>query len=487
MTSVESIDDIRAANAELQRLAEVKARIEAKKAAERAAEAERDKVRQDERAREDLLHHARYLLRTYGPKTDDEALLVMLRWGQELRWQGDRSNATWLMWNKRAIAAARIPPESVCPGCADVQSRDEHEAWEAHKARFDTSVFTCVRCAKDFYPYKAPVAEELEEDEDEPEDKIEDDALGLEAFVPDTAPDATQVKYLVDTLLPKASVCMFCSPPECLKSWMALRIAVDVSQGQAVLGQFDVSEAVRAAFLDFENGGDEIRRRLTILGGDGRVRHVSHPDYRINDDAFWKALEKFKPGFVVIDGLGSGQEGVDEKTNSFADPLTKAAKFANQFGTTFLLLHHPTKAATVNDVESLFRGTGAIRAKVDSAYYFNLLEKDEATGTVTAEVLPIGKCRKGQPAKAFTIELTNSGLRIVKGGGKPAGKTKSKPKTNADKVYDIVATDPGISGRDIWEESGLGRNEVYELLDKLEADGRIRREGKGRSAGYYPA
>lgn len=243
------------------------------------------------------------------------------------------------------------------------------------------------------------------------------DTLGLTPFDP-SEQESTEVEYLVDKLLPLHGVHMFVAKPETLKTWLAYRIAIDVSQGLAVLGRF-VTRQGRAVIIDFEMGPKRLMRRLRMLGADKRVLHTSFPPkLTLNDEQFWTELKKLCPRFVVIDGLGSGSgEDFGELDSRFAGPLGRAGRFAAQHECTFLFLHHSPKAATRSDAESLFRGTGAIRSKVDSAYYFHRLP-DGPKGEERAEVSSV-KSREGTRADTFAIQISDErGVELSKAGGR---------------------------------------------------------------------
>ena len=184
---------------------------------------------------------------------------------------------------------------------------------------------------------------------------------------------------------------------------------------------------------------------------------------------------------MVANRPSAGRSGVGELDSRFAEPLGRAARFAEEHECTFLFLHHSPKAASLSDAESLFRGTGATRSKVDSAFYFQRLATGP-NGEERAKVTPV-KTRKGVAPDGFVIQITDErGVELFEGDLSPA---LPAPVTDEDKVCAAVAAEPGCSGNHIREVLEMRRERVSELLLALEQSGRIRREGKGPSTAYF--
>ena len=314
---------------------------------------------------------------------------------------------------------------------------------------------------------------------------------------------ATAITYLVDELLPEPGVHMLVALPSALKTWLGLHVAICVSQGLPVLGRFETNQQAfkrsdweerrelttrrRSVVVDFEVGHAETERRLAVLGADERLLHVSHPKYKLTDEKFWTMLARYQARFIFLDSLSAGC-GADfgELDNRFAEPLGRAMRFAEQHGCSLLFAHHSPKSPTLSDPESLFRGSGAVRAKIDSAYYLRKLP-DGPNGEKRAEVSS-AKSRKGADPKKFSIELTDErGLELYEKKEGAATKREAEPETepelaDKDKVLRAIADEPdGASGNEIADALEMRRENVSEALHELVAEQRIRIEGKGRA------
>jgi hypothetical protein len=187
----------------------------------------------------------------------------------------------------------------------------------------------------------------------------------------------------------------------------------------------------RVVIVDFEMDSDEPYRRLQMLGAGEEIMLTSFPPYNPNDASFWRELEKLKANLVILNSLAAGScADFGELDSRFAEPLRHAAHFVAEQATripprpcSFIVLHHSLKGASLRDAESLFRGTGAIRGGVDTAYYFERVNAE--AGAPTARLTSV-KSRKGMPAASFSIRLTDArGLELVD-DRKPKGQPRRR-------------------------------------------------------------
>jgi len=309
------------------------------------------------------------------------------------------------------------------------------------------------------------------------------DALGVTFGKPFAQP----VRWLVDGIVPSASVTMFVGPAYSLKTWaeLALLKAVAFKEpwlGRAFFGGWPKGpppgipdEPARSIAVDFEGGMSELERRLAFLGDDGRVGRASMPKYDLTNERFWTELEKLLPlSLVAIDSLSRGAPNIDEKDSRFAEPLARAARFANEHDTTFVFLHHSPKDAG-KGLTDVIRGTSALPAALDACFYFEAATNFESTDpTERRATVRCLKMRRGgvEPAP-FRVRLTDAhGFELA------ASSPIRKAPTDEETVLATVTAHPGIGGRrPISEACGVGFERVGKALDALLAAGRIENVG----------
>jgi hypothetical protein len=234
------------------------------------------------------------------------------------------------------------------------------------------------------------------------------DELGVEYGPGDS--EIPTLEYLVDEILPARSVGMFVAAPYELKTWAALSLAVAISQGLPWLGKYRTTRG-RVIFFDYEMGGSEVRRRLTILNDDGSIGVASFPPFDLSDDRFWEQLENHNPDCVVVDSLSRAHPGVDEKDARYAEPLARAARFAAERGTSFIFIHHSPKAGG-KGLSDLIRGTSALAAALDVAFHFEQIDGGDDPREKRAIVTCLKQRRGGQEPSPFKMKLTDAGVEL---------------------------------------------------------------------------
>jgi transposase-like protein len=68
-------------------------------------------------------------------------------------------------------------------------------------------------------------------------------------------------------------------------------------------------------------------------------------------------------------------------------------------------------------------------------------------------------------------------------GGDGGGRRRTSGATRASQALELVRARPGITIPEIAQEMGIQQNYLYRVLPSLEADGQVRKEGRG----WHPA
>jgi hypothetical protein len=315
------------------------------------------------------------------------------------------------------------------------------------------------------------------------------DALDLSAFDPGEG-ESSIIEWAVDGMLASRSVNMFVGLSETDKTWTALSMGIAVSRGIPWLGR--VTKKGRVCILDFEMGGTDLRRRLRILGAGGEIMHKSYPSLRLRDGGFWEELAKAQPNFVIIDSLsaGSGNE-FGELDSRFADPLREAGRFVDKSSRDIAVqfIHHSPKSSSLKDVETLFRGSGAIRGAVDNAYHFGVHRNDQGAKVVR---LTSVKSRKGIAPEPFTIRMASTydkdgeesaTFELVGKGGKTKAPEADEPID--DRVLRFVTENPGCNVGAMSEALHVRKADIAGAKKRLEDAGQITTIGKRKATQIY--
>jgi hypothetical protein len=172
------------------------------------------------------------------------------------------------------------------------------------------------------------------------------------------------VTWLVEDLIPEASITTVIGPAGYGKSTVCLNLANAVDRGLAWMGRQTMQKPVYV--LDFENplAVDVERARSLDLSG-VFFWHTSAevPPPRI-DSAEYEAYKKLPPGLVIVDGHRASQRG-DENSSQDTGLVMERWKELRDLGFTIILIHHTQKANA-----EVFRGSQALIDQADHCLYF---------------------------------------------------------------------------------------------------------------------
>lgn len=177
----------------------------------------------------------------------------------------------------------------------------------------------------------------------------------IEAFLQ----DIETVDWLVPNLVAKKSIGFVAGLPETGKTWMLIDLAVEAarSEGGLWLGRFPVNHA-KVLFVDQERFKGETQRRFqTVLSAKAlsgtdlkndlyiRCGTTTRLDLPHSFDAFHKEMTEIRPDLVIIDSFATIKVAEENNRREIQIVLEKIKELRNEFGCTFLFIHHESKAA----------------------------------------------------------------------------------------------------------------------------------------------
>lgn len=230
----------------------------------------------------------------------------------------------------------------------------------------------------------------------------------------DTFTPRAPVRYVIDAILPEASLSMLYGAPGSLKSMLALDMLVCIAAGKPWLspsqngeGQGMATEQSAVLFVDFDSGKRIVMERMeAIARGHGITNPAGLPFYaesmelpwllapeRSSVEAFARDMRAQKVRACVIDNFGVITGGVDENSSEMATVMGNLRWLAESTGAAVVVIHHPRKGDTKgnsNAGDSL-RGHGSILAALDLAL---LVEREQgsrivAVRSVKARSVPV--------------------------------------------------------------------------------------------------
>ncbi len=182
--------------------------------------------------------------------------------------------------------------------------------------------------------------------------------------------------WTVVDLFPASGLAVLSGPPKQGKSWMALRMAVNVATGTPFLGHS--TTAGRVLFLALEDGARRAQRRLRmmpehtdLIRGVMEIRTAAPAldNGLIGELDRWRTRRSdYPPRLVVID-IWARVKPAGAGKDRYAEDYAGAAglqKWANQHGISVLVLHHNRKPVQGDDDPFMaVSGTTGLTGAVD--------------------------------------------------------------------------------------------------------------------------
>lgn len=178
--------------------------------------------------------------------------------------------------------------------------------------------------------------------------------------------------YLVEDIIAEG-VTLVASAPKMGKSWMALHLALCLSEGREFLGRRTAKTGV--LYLALEDGPRRLSTRIKRLTGGqpvtGNCNFLTEAPTLANGDLF-KALDAYlgaNPGVkcIIIDTLQKVR-GIPRGKNAYAqdyEDLGALKKYADDKGISLIIIHHTNKGDAEADPFSRISGTNGIMGAVD--------------------------------------------------------------------------------------------------------------------------
>ncbi len=304
--------------------------------------------------------------------------------------------------------------------------------------------------------------------------------------------------FVIEGVLARGKVGQIVAYGGSAKSWMAIAAAVDVALGDPWMGRFKTN-AGKTLFLDYENGSDEMRRRVQMyLKGKGREVQadqfdvITMPGMYMDDDAFEDALAREVDGHAVcvIDTLKAASPNVEENSSAMRLGIDKLKRIAERTGCAFLVLVHSKKSSPdgkEGDPREAARGSSAIYDAADMVMHIRYRAGEAALVRCT-------KARNGTSFEPFTVELRDTedrGILILTGDEATEGTKRANwTGERQDAIVEIVKEQPGASTNAVMEAlkargMGVKKATLPMLLNSLAIHGAVKNQGTDKRQEWH--
>ena len=283
--------------------------------------------------------------------------------------------------------------------------------------------------------------------------------------IPDaTMMAATKIEWVVEGIIPRASVTLIAGEPGSYKSWLALSLLGSIVCGKKYLER--ECAALPVLYLDRENPLPVVHERLAILGieslCDSRIWGGWLPDNppAIGDERLVQIARERCP-LLIFDSLIRFHTADENSATEMAQVMQNLRMLAN-VGATVVALHHRPKSET-----SRYRGSSDIAGGVDTAFS---VSRDRQTG-----IVELG-CFKSRFIEEFSItlrpDLTGAGEFAVTEAPETA-----TARNEAEQLVQAIRTNPGWTQSQLLGASGIPTGRARAMLARF--DGELWRSQRG--------
>ncbi len=219
----------------------------------------------------------------------------------------------------------------------------------------------------------------------------EPEADSVEDFLADRKP----VEWLCRPCFARGSISFVAGLPETQKTWLMLDFAIEAARGGKWLERYPIEKS-RVIFIDQERPKSETQRRIAaMLKGKKlsmndikdqlfiRCGSTVKIDLQHSFEAFRKYLGERKPDIVIVDSLATFHTREESNRMEIQFVLEKVKELRDEFGCSFVFLHHETKMAFQSAKEgqpsSYLDMAGNVAIPAAAEHVFNMRRQDSAS------------------------------------------------------------------------------------------------------------
>lgn len=292
-------------------------------------------------------------------------------------------------------------------------------------------------------------------------------------------------EWLIQGMFPKRTTGIVYGSGGILKTKLLYHIIMAIIQGKN-LGEFSATGKQRKILI---YQGDERESDTTAaleIMGFSREQIGQYVEFRYNWSfehmpLLLKDLQEYKPELVLIDSLTfAGRfSNYTENEVAYSRPILELTGLANEYDTSFMLIHHANKNGEL-------RGSSAIFNAVSEVWK---IEKDNSPhATPNDRFLSVEKSRSRSSGKKYRLIFEPENLGFVFAGEEETDITKQVDSTCKTKILEFLRRHPNIkyTAEDVCGNIDYARVTVNKALSCLVSDGLVQvSRGNGRTPYTY--
>lgn len=294
--------------------------------------------------------------------------------------------------------------------------------------------------------------------------------------------------WIVQDLIPAAGITALSGQPASYKTWVLLSIAMAVSSGEHLFGQFD-TDKTSVLIVDEESGARRLQQRLLALDIPDTlpIYFWALQNFKIEEKHINKLIEYCEEqnvGLVILDSLVR-LHGQDENDAVHMAQVLQLLKKCTTQGITILFAHHNRKPGAGKNSDNLshaMRGSSDILAAVDCHIALTRSEHrliiNQTKSRDSEELAPV----------ELDVVVTDGKFNIEYRG------TLEKPQSKAKKaeaaIVEALTQRPNLNQKELLAELAtlgfeIGIKTLQKALSDMVASGLLNRLPGSRNANLY--
>lgn len=178
-------------------------------------------------------------------------------------------------------------------------------------------------------------------------------------------------QWTIEKLVPREEITIISGAPASFKTWMILQMAISISKGEPLFGQFE-SNGTGVLMIDEENHRRILKDRMKLLGAPNSlpIYFLSQKGFLVTDEKqvekILKICEEKSVDVIFIDSLIRISNAEENDATEMSKVFYQIKKLC-QAGKTVIVTHHERKEGiNKSTAQNRMRGSSDISASVDS-------------------------------------------------------------------------------------------------------------------------
>lgn len=219
-------------------------------------------------------------------------------------------------------------------------------------------------------------------------------------------------KWAVDKIVPHEGITILSGAPASYKTWLLLRMAMDIAKGESFLDQFPCQQS-GVLIIDEENHLRLLQDRLQLMGTDHDlpIYFLSQKGFIVSDkrliNQVLKICQEKDIGVIFIDSLVRINNAEENDASQMA-AVFRCIRQLCQNQKTLIITHHERKEGeTRSSAQNRLRGSSDISASVDAHISVRRSNSDKSTITIEQ-----AKLRGGIEMEPFRVAVQASEEKV---------------------------------------------------------------------------